>query len=120
LKLNIQEANLAINNTHLIELVRELVDNAFKFSIKSTPVIVSGEAGKDTFLITVADNGVGLSDEQIASFGAFISQAENANTTGLGIGIFNIKGILGIYHGNFTVESVRGNGTTVRVRIPLA
>lgn len=66
--------------------------------------------------IDVSDNGVGMDDAtRTRMFDPFFSTKE----LGRGLGLASVLGIVKSHHGSIGVESVPGQGTTVRVWLPL-
>ena len=71
-----------------------------------------GDYGR--IVISVADTGVGISQENIKRlfkvFG-FLEQTESMNTKGIGLGLYISKKITNIFGGDIEVESELGRGT---------
>ena len=66
LQLNIAQASLLLPSENLRKIAEELVDNAFKFSDKGKPVVVTTVVADHTFHLTIQDHGRGLTAEQIS------------------------------------------------------
>src|SRR5436309_4028454 len=64
LVLELTEASLRVPAENLNKIVEELVDNAFKFSEKGTPVRVATETVNQNFQLTIQDQGRGMGAEQ--------------------------------------------------------
>ncbi len=78
---------------------------------------VGGMAPGSWIRLTVADTGVGLSDEARAHlFEPFFTTKEPGKGTGLGLS--QVYGIVVQHGGHITVESGRGEGTTFRIYLP--
>jgi len=70
--------------------------------------------GRYVFL-EVEDTGAGMSAETVARmFDPFFT----TKTTGRGLGLASVQGIVRQHHGAFAVHSIEGRGTTVRVWFP--
>ena len=72
--------------------------------------------------IVVSDTGIGISKENLTKiFDRFyqIDGHSKAAVGGTGIGLSIVKELIKIHHGEIDVESVEGEGTTFKVRIPL-
>jgi PAS domain S-box-containing protein len=75
--------------------------------------------GSRVAVIAVRDNGVGMSPDVLARFTDpfFTTKAESG---GLGLGMATVLGTVGALGGRLDTESAPGEGTTVRVMLPLA
>ncbi len=121
LSLNIQPAELAVNSQYLQWVIDELIDNAFKFSKSHTPVKVTGEVADQQFILTVYDEGRGMTAEQITKIGAFMQfERDRYEQQGLGMGLKIVQKIVEMYGGELTITSHYGHHTTVQVTLPLA
>jgi two-component system, sensor histidine kinase and response regulator len=120
LKLSIRSASVNISETHLSNIVAELMDNAFKFSDTGTTVSVIAGKVNGEFSLQIMDHGHGMSEGQIASIGVitqFNRQLFEQSGTGLGLAI--CKRLVSFYNGRFTINSQSNIGTTVTVSLPL-
>jgi two-component system sensor histidine kinase/response regulator len=112
---------VAIAEADLAKITSELINNAFKFSQKRTPVIVETAVQGDCYQITVTDQGAGMSQEQIDNVGGFM-QFERwfYEQQGTGLGLVISKRLTEFYKGSFQIESEVLHGTRVIVTLPLA
>ncbi len=73
--------------------------------------------------ILVADTGTGISKADLERLGRPFEQVENAETRakeGTGLGLALVKSLTAMHGGAAVLESVMGEGTVVRVRLPHA
>ncbi len=118
---DIQDIPLAISEEELHIMVRELTDNAFKFSIPGEKVNISGYTADDYFELTVKDQGRGISKDTIRQIGAFMQfDREKYEQQGIGLGLFLVRQIAELHQGGIEIESDPQHGTRVSVRIPRA
>ncbi len=119
LVLKLDSGEAAISNTNMRRIVEELVDNAFKFSTRGSPVeITSGNSGGD-YMLTVADHGTGMKAVEIAEVGAYRQfNREKNEQQGSGLGLAIAKRIADLHGGSLTVHSEVGTGTNVIVKLP--
>ncbi|XGW00528.1 MAG: response regulator [Leptolyngbya sp. BL-A-14] len=114
-------AELAVSSKHLQWIVSELIDNAFKFSSPQTPVTVRAECRDDMFHFWVGDRGRGMTNEQIASVGAFIQFDRSIHEQqGLGLGLKIVQKAVGLYGGRFLITSTYQQEMTIYLTLPLA
>ncbi|MFA6961633.1 MAG: response regulator [Opitutaceae bacterium] len=105
----------------LTDTVVELVENAFRFSVKGRPVRVNGRRVEQNYRIEIIDEGPGMTEVQIGSVGAFTQfdrryQAQQ----GLGLGIAIAKGVAEIAGGRLSLGSgPGGRGLLAVIELPL-
>ncbi len=106
---------------YLKKVVEELVDNAFKFSKVGTPVSVFAIRTEDRYLVEVRDQGCGMTLEQVAQVGAYMQfDRKRQEQQGVGMGLIIAKRLVELHGGELLIESLPGQGTTVRFTIPVA
>lgn len=92
-----------------------LILNAIKFS-KSTAVIVNGCKTNNKLVVTVKDEGVGMTDEQIKSIlnEDYIIPSVDVNMNkGNGLGFLIIKDLIHFMDARLSIQSEKNEGTTV-------
>ena len=102
-------------------IVRIFVSNAIKFSNKKGEVRISAEETGDFMRITVSDNGVGMSEENLMRVNASVSFSTpgTLDEPGTGIGLILAKEFLQKNRGTFQAESKLGVGTEISFTLPL-
>ena len=117
-----EDVSLVADASRLTEMVRQLVENAGKYSPPGTPIIVRGVADGDVALIEVIDEGPGIPDDQReAVFTRFTRWRPRGyeEQPGNGLGLFICRGLAAEHRGKITVEDGQAGGTMLRVRLPL-
>ncbi len=112
------EAFLAINldAVKLARAFENIVRNAVEAIEVSGEVRVSVGVDEENAIVTVTDNGVGISENQINYiFEPFYSTKKDT----MGLGLVYAKQVIEAHGGSIKVESTLGIGTKVTVRIPL-
>jgi signal transduction histidine kinase len=110
----------AMNELYLKKIVDELVDNAFKFSPREGLVRVCVTANETHGRIKVGDQGIGLTDEQIAQIGAYMQFSRRLREQqGTGLGLAIVSRLCELYGGEMTIESEPGSYTLITVTLPL-
>jgi len=112
--------NFAFNRTHLVQVFRNLIDNAIKYNDKDICKIrIESEERSDHYLISVIDNGPGIDSEyQEVIFELFKQVSPNSNSASKGIGLSTVKDILENAGSRIWVESSPGKSTLFRFTIP--
>lgn len=107
----------------LEQVLVNVLDNAVKFGGEAPRVEVTTGLAGGTVLIRVSDSGIGIPDEERADiFSRFFraSNARRAAIPGVGLGLSIAGQIVAAHGGSIGVESARGAGTTVTIRLPAA
>lgn len=121
LNLRIENESLHVHGFHLRKIVEELVDNAFKFSQKGTPVHVSFVQEADSMVLTVEDQGRGMSEEEVEKLDAYVQFSRSRfEQQGTGMGLTVVKAIVKLYNGTVDVQGKVGVGTRVQVTLPIS
>jgi len=104
------------NQRELTSVLQNLVGNALKFHGEKPPHIkVSARKLGDMWEISVADNGIGISDDYLDKiFTPFKKLHGAANYDGTGIGLAIVRKILEHHGGEIFVESIPDEGSTFR------
>jgi len=108
----------------LEQLVRNLVDNAFKYGAPGSQVELSVKKSKKGMVaLTVRDQGEGITAEHIPHltrrfYRVDPGRSRAAGGTGLGLAI--VKHIVERHRGRLDITSHQGAGTTISVELPLA
>ncbi len=119
LQTNIQPVDLLITEDYLRKILRELVDNAFRFSSESDYVEVNGKVAGNHYLISVKDNGIGMDQEVIKKIGAFMQfDRKKYEQQGLGLGMAIAKRMTELSGGEMIIESKPGRGTLITCKFP--
>ena len=106
------------------KVLYNLLSNATKYNREGGSVTVSADidiTGR-SLVLKVSDTGEGMSREQMEHlFQRFYDgDYRRHNTIGTGIGLSLVKNLIDLHHGRITVESVRGEGTTFTVLLPIS
>lgn len=109
----------------LEKAVGELIDNAAKFSPKGGRISVRADlvqhAGKPRVAITVADKGIGMTEEQLDQAFTEWSQGDESDTRsfgGLGLGLPLVRRVAQALGGDVIAESEPDKGSKVSILLP--
>ncbi len=109
--------------TMLVQAVRNLLDNAVRYSPAGTTVGVGVRTRDGLVEIAVVDQGVGISpEEQDRVFERFyrVDPARSRETGGTGLGLSIVKHVAADHGGDVQVWSQPGRGSTFTLRLPVA
>ena len=102
--------------------VRNLLENAVKYSPDGREIEVRVRRDESRALITVRDRGIGIPEaERAGVFGRFSrgEQAQRLGIRGTGLGLAMVKQIVREHHGEVQVDSVEGEGSTFTIALPV-
>ncbi len=110
------------DNRQLVTALSNLISNAIRYSPTHTNVGVGLRVGDHDALISVIDQGAGISEEnQVRIFERFyrVDPARSRETGGTGLGLAIVKYICANHGGECTVWSREGQGSTFTLRLPI-
>ena len=110
--------------TRLAQVVGNLLNNAAKYTPDGGRITLSVQTVADTAVITVADNGIGISADMQPEIFQLFAQVDNhldRAQGGLGIGLALVEQLVAMHGGTVAVASQgSGQGSAFTVRLPLA
>ncbi len=109
------------DNLILKEIITNLVSNAIKYTTEGGAVDVTVYGRAKEVLVTVADNGWGIPKESHDQVFSKFFRAQNTvkrETTGTGLGLYLVKGLLEQLDGKIWFESEEGKGTKFFFTLP--
>ena len=110
-----------LDEVHFTNIIYNLMDNATKYCDKPLLLTVETWNEKDNILISIEDNGIGISKEdQKRIFEKFyrVSTGNLHNVKGFGLGLAYVKKIVFEHRGTIKVESELNIGTKFTITIP--
>jgi two-component system OmpR family sensor kinase/two-component system sensor histidine kinase QseC len=111
---------LAGDRVALHALLRNLIDNAVRYTQPGGSVQVRTAAGAERATVTVTDNGPGIpADERGRVFDRFYRRAETAQA-GTGLGLAIVKAVAERHRAEVRLEDAPGGGLRVTVSFPSA
>ena len=106
-----------LDRTQLVRVVTNLVKNGIQAIPEGqTPkILVSVALINEEIIISVADNGIGISEENKPKV---FEPKFTTKSSGMGLGLAMVKNIVETYKGNITFTSEQGKGTVFNVTFP--
>jgi PAS domain S-box-containing protein len=107
--------------TRLRQVLINLLSNAVKFTPEGKSVTLSCGRQDDWLVLIVADTGIGMEPKDIAEVMKPFHQVDNSFTRqhqGAGLGLPLTQSLVDLHGGEMRLESTRGSGTVVTVRLP--
>ncbi len=104
----------------LKNIMINLIGNAIKFSNEGCPVIIRSSTNEDLAVISISDQGIGISKDDLEHlFSSFFRAANAINIQGTGLGLHIVKRYVDLLNGEVKVESELNKGTTITLTIPI-
>ena len=103
------------DSNQISQVLRNLIDNAIKYSPDGRTLLVSTYALRKEIYVTIRDTGVGIPAEDVPHIFDRFYKVEKAHTpspqVGSGLGLAIVKKIIEAHGQSITVKSARGKGT---------
>lgn len=108
------------DRSELVRLFQNLISNAVKYCAqdRAPVIVVSVRREGDSWLVSIADNGVGFPPDQAERIFGIFQRLHGFNIEGSGIGLANCKKIVEHHGGKIWAESEPGKGSTFYFTIP--
>lgn len=109
--------------TRIGQLFINLIENAIKYNVPQGKVTVTARQQRHMAIVRVRDTGIGIAPEHLDRlFERFyrVDTSRSREIGGTGLGLSIVKHLAALYHGEVSVESEVGKGSTFTVRLPLS
>jgi len=119
---NAMRTTVLVNEVHFTNVIVNILENAIKYSPNVPKIDIYTENVKDSIIIRIKDNGLGMSKvAQNRIFEKFYREhtGDLHNVKGHGLGLAYVKRIVDDHNGHVYVESEKGKGSTFIIKLPL-
>lgn len=116
------EVRLMLDPLYVTNIIRNLLENALKYSNEGVSVIIKVKKEKNRVVLLVEDNGWGIEKKyQKKIFTQFfqVPRKQVAHQHGYGVGLAYTKYIMEAHGGSISVESEPGKGSTFICKFPM-
>src|SRR5665647_1318795 len=104
----------------MIQVVTNYLSNAIKYSNANTDITLTIAHDLNSITVSVKDEGLGISAEQLPFIFQRFFRAEKArNIEGIGLGLYLCERIIKAHQGRVWAESKEGKGSAFYFSIPL-
>jgi signal transduction histidine kinase len=113
--------SLRMDEDLMKQVFKNLVENAIKYSPENSHVTVSAREVNGKIQVIIADQGIGIPQEELPYVFERFYRAQNAEyeNSGTGLGLYLAKYFVNLHNGAIEVESNPLKGSTFRVSLPL-
>jgi len=122
LDLDLADVTIEGDRTQLVQVVRQVMQNAGAYSPADEPIAVTVRHEGDHAIVEIVDQGPGIPDEQREHvFTTFPNWRPKGyeEVQGAGLGLFISRALVAEHHGEMSIEDAPGGGTMLRIRLPL-
>lgn len=109
------------DETQLVSMFSNLVDNAIKYTPPGGKVEVVGRADESEVVVSISDTGIGIPESKLARiFERFyrVDKARSKETGGTGLGLSIVRHVVENHGGKVSVDSILDGGSNFTVRLP--
>ena len=120
LMLELVDAEINISEDDYKFMVREIIENALKFSNPGSKILVRSCIQNNKYYLEITDYGKGMTADQISNINPFIQHDRKIDQQrGNGLGLVSVKKLMEFYNGQFNVFSRYKEYTMVSLLFPL-
>ena len=113
--------SLTADTSRLRMVLDNMIDNASKYTPPGKSIEVRLAKIHSTIRISVSDEGVGIEEKDIEKIFRKFSRIDNplsVHVGGSGLGLYWVKKIIDLHHGDISVKSTPGKGSTFTISLP--
>ncbi|MBO3698051.1 HAMP domain-containing sensor histidine kinase [Roseivirga sp. E12] len=122
LDLSAESASIFADETHLNNIIYNLLDNAVKYTEKRPEIVVSTANTDEGIILIIKDNGIGMSEQvQKFIFDKFYraGSGDLHNVKGFGLGLSYVKSVIEAHKGGINLNSKKNEGSEFNIYLPL-
>lgn len=119
--LNATNSTIEADQTHIANLINNLMDNANKYSPENPIIEVNTHDKGEGIIIEFIDNGIGMSKDVLKNIFEKFYRVHTGNrhdVKGFGLGLSYVKAIVDAHNGRIEVQSDLGKGSKFSVFLP--
>ena len=122
MQLDATAPEIIADEEHLLHVLSNLLDNAIKYSKETIDILVSTINVNNKIIITIEDNGIGMTSETTKHIFEKFYRAHSGNihnVKGFGLGMSYVKWVIDMHKGTIQVSSELDKGTKVEISLPM-
>jgi signal transduction histidine kinase len=121
LDIQTEKNEIVADRNRIAQVIGNILDNAVKFSPHGGQITVSLQRQDDAYLITITDQGIGISPEHVDHIFERFYRVRNTTSrqyAGVGLGLYVSKAIIDGHGGRIWINNNQGAGTTFSFTLP--
>ena len=118
----VKDIEILMDRDKFNQIIHNLLTNSLRYLNEDGEVIVKLKKYKDSIILSVKDNGIGIKEEDMKNiFERFyrVDTSRNKTTGGSGLGLSIVKSIVEAHNGTISIDSKFGVGTEVNIMLPI-
>jgi signal transduction histidine kinase/DNA-binding response OmpR family regulator len=112
------DLSLLCDRKRIVQALSNLLGNAITFTPPGGTVELRIEADADAVRIVVSDTGPGITESQLPHLFERYWSGTSRGSSGVGLGLYIVRGIVQGHGGSISVESHSGHGATFKIMLP--
>lgn len=119
-RVSLRDATLKISEEYFIKMIKEVIDNALKFSETGSAIDVKSRISGSNYYLTFRNTGRGMTEEEIKTIGAYMQFERNVyEQQGSGLGLAIVQKILELHEGSLEIKSIPDEYTEITLIMKL-
>ncbi|PEJ19846.1 two-component sensor histidine kinase, partial [Bacillus toyonensis] len=116
------EIIVMIDEDRMQQVLHNVLDNAIRYTNQNGNIIITLEQIDDYCELKIKDTGIGIDAEHLENLGERFYRVDKARSRqhgGTGLGLAIVRQIVHIHDGEWKIESEKGKGTTVFIKLKI-
>ena len=114
------EIIVMIDEDRMQQVLHNVLDNAIRYTNQNGAIMITLRQIDDYCELNIKDTGIGIDTEHLENLGQRFYRVDKARSRqhgGTGLGLAIVRQIVHIHDGQWRIESEKGNGTTVSIKL---
>ena len=114
------EIIVMIDEDRMQQVLHNVLDNAIRYTNQNGDIVITLRQIDDYCELNIKDTGIGIDKEHLENLGERFYRVDKARSRqhgGTGLGLAIVRQIVHIHDGQWKIESEKGNGTTVSIKL---
>lgn len=116
------EIIVMIDEDRMQQVLHNVLDNAIRYTNQDGDIMITLRQIDDYCELNIKDTGIGIDTEHLENLGERFYRVDKARSRqhgGTGLGLAIVRQIVHIHDGQWRIESEKGNGTTVSIKLKI-